>query len=226
MCGRIVQARNIEEYADSLGWPAASPLYAAEGEARFNVAPGSEALLMHQLDDQRHVLRMKWGYVSAWGREHGLKMALNARLDKARGVYWRSLWKRGRAIVPADGWYEWTGPKEERQPWYIHARSGAPLFLAGLVELRQEEKHQPGFVIVTDDAASGLLDVHDRRPVVLDAQEAALWLDTATSADQAEDMARHAVSDAEDFEWYQVSREVNRSRAQGAHLIAPLEGKA
>ncbi len=223
MCGRIVQASSIEHYAYSLGWPATSALYAAEGEARFNIAPGSDALLMHQLDAQHQVVRMKWGYVSTWGREHGLKMALNARLDKARGVYWRSLWKRGRSIVPADGWYEWTGPKEERQPWYIHARSQSPLFMAGLAEVRMDEKHQPGFVIVTDAAAGGLLDVHDRRPVVLDSEEAALWLDSSISADQAEEMARHAVSSAENFEWYRVGREVNRAGTQGAQLIAPLE---
>lgn len=223
MCGRIVQASSIERYAQNLGWPTASALYASEGEARFNVAPGTEALLMHQFDDQRHVIRTKWGYVSAWGREQGLKMALNARLDKAGGVYWRSLWKRGRSIVPADGWYEWTGPKKERQPWYIHARSQSPLFMAGLAELRMDEKHEPGFVIVTDAAAGGLLDVHDRRPVVLDAEEAAVWLDVSTSAEQAEEMARHALSSAEDFEWYRVGREVNRAGTQGPQLIAPLE---
>lgn len=223
MCGRIVQASSVARYAQGLGWAASSTLYAEEGEARFNVAPGSKALLMHQLDEQDRVVRMKWGYVSSWGRDKGLKLALNARLDKARGVYWRSLWKRGRSIVPAEGWYEWTGPKAERQPWYIHPRSDAPLYMAALAELRMNEKHEAGFVIVTDAAAGGLLDIHDRRPVVLDADEAALWMDPATSADQAEEIARHAVSTADDFKWHPVSRDVNRASAEGAHLIVPLE---
>jgi putative SOS response-associated peptidase YedK len=33
-----------------------------------------------------------------------------------------------------------------------------------------------GFSIITADAAGGMVDVHDRRPVVFSAEDAALWL--------------------------------------------------
>jgi putative SOS response-associated peptidase YedK len=33
-------------------------------------------------------------------------MAINTRLDKMLNRYWKPLLKSGRAIVPAQGWYE------------------------------------------------------------------------------------------------------------------------
>lgn len=57
----------------------------------------------------------------------------DARLDTVLkgSPFWRPLLPR-RIIVPADGWYEWTGDKGDRQPWYINPKDGAPILMAGM----------------------------------------------------------------------------------------------
>lgn len=80
-----------------------------------------------------------------------------------------------------------------------------------------------GFVIVTDDAAGGLLDVHGRRPIALSAEEAGLWMDQGISYEQAEQIARTATLREDYFAWYPVSKEVNRAGNNTPHLIEPLK---
>jgi putative SOS response-associated peptidase YedK len=36
----------------------------------------------------------------------------------------REAFQQRRCVVPADGFYEWTGPKGKRQPLWIHPHAG------------------------------------------------------------------------------------------------------
>jgi putative SOS response-associated peptidase YedK len=70
-------------------------------------------------------------------------------------------------VVPADGFYEWTGPKGKRQPLWIHPRDRGLMLFAGLYESWFPEKNQPEvtFTIVTCPANSAIAAIHDRMPV-------------------------------------------------------------
>jgi putative SOS response-associated peptidase YedK len=50
-------------------------------------------------------------------------------------------------VIPADGFYEWTGPKHARQPFWIHRRDGELLLFAGLYQINDyrtpTELHYP-----------------------------------------------------------------------------------
>jgi putative SOS response-associated peptidase YedK len=183
--------------------------------------------LMHRLgDDAEHTDMVNWGYRPSWAADKGIPMAINARIEKAAtGPFFRPLWKSGRSIVPADGWYEWTGEKGQKQPWYIRLASDRPMFLAAITSYRpgKEPAEGTGFVIVTAAADAGLLDVHDRRPVVLSAEDAELWMDNSLSAEQAEDLARNHSLPPEAFEWYRVSKDVNKVGRNDGHLIQPID---
>jgi putative SOS response-associated peptidase YedK len=101
-------------------------------------------------------------------------MMINSRLDKANTSTWKGKWKSTRVIVPADGWYEWVTLEAGKQPYFITPIDGQPLFFAALSSVRPGAYPQDGdgFVLVTDAAEAGMLDVHDRRPLVLSAQDA------------------------------------------------------
>jgi putative SOS response-associated peptidase YedK len=86
----------------------------------------------------------------------------------------------------------------------------------------EENRAEAGYVIVTDDAAGGMLDIHDRRPVVLSAEDAKLWLDPDLSPQQAIELARHAAVPPEAFEWHKVSTAVNRVGSDGPQITLPL----
>jgi putative SOS response-associated peptidase YedK len=226
MCGRITQHRTKRAYAKEMGWEAdAFGERAGDRAINWNVPPGSHPWLMHRFgDDQHHIDMVNWGYRPSWAVEKGISIAINARLEKAAtGPYFRSLFKSGRAIVPADGWYEWTGAAGKKQPWYIRQKNDRPMFLAAITNYRPDKtlSEGTGFVIVTAAAEGGLVDVHDRRPVVFAAGDAALWMDHGFPPEQAEQLARSLSLPPDAFEWYEVSKDVNKVGANDAHLIEP-----
>jgi putative SOS response-associated peptidase YedK len=68
-----------------------------------------------------------------------------------------------------------------------------------------------------------MVDVHDRRPVVFSAADAALWLDPATPAEMAEQLALTSSLGPEWFHWFKVTKAVGPSSSEGQELAQPIE---
>jgi putative SOS response-associated peptidase YedK len=79
-----------------------------------------------------------------------------------------------------------------------------------------------GFTIVTADAEGGMVDIRDRRPVVLTAADAALWLDPDLPAEQAEHLLRSVAVGPDAFDCFQVDRAVGNVRNQGPQLATSI----
>jgi putative SOS response-associated peptidase YedK len=135
--------------------------------------------------------------------------------------------KRGRAIVPANGWYEWTGEKPSKQPWHVRHRDGELLYIAALSNFGEakpeDQKATTGFTLITADAEGGMVDVHDRRPVVFTAVDAPLWLDPATPPEMAEQLASSAGLGPDLFDWFKVGKAAGTASNEGPQLAQPLE---
>ena len=223
MCGRLDQ-NDINRLIQNFAW-AEEVFNRSEAEGKYNVSPGTYRPLLHVEDEHLFIDDLHWGYRSAWAEASGqIPMAINTRLEKITNRYWKPLLKKGRAIAPAAGWYEWTGEKGQKQPWHIHRGDGQPLYLAALANFGPdtEVKTSNGFTIVTADAQGGLVDVHDRRPVVLTAEDAAVWLDPAMEPEQAEHFVRSVALGPESFDWFMVDRAVGNVKSQGSQLVKPL----
>ncbi|WP_206360583.1 SOS response-associated peptidase family protein, partial [Pseudomonas viridiflava] len=110
----------------------------------------------------------------------------------------------------------------------IRLKSHKPMFFAALAQVHAELKpHEgDGFVIITAESDSGMVDIHDRRPVVLAAKDALEWIDQGLSAARAEIIAREACRPAEDFEWYEVGTAVGNVHNNGRELITPVKPTA
>jgi putative SOS response-associated peptidase YedK len=67
-----------------------------------------------------------------------------------------------------------------------------------------------------------MVDIHDRRPVVLTPELAREWLDPATPKERAEQIALHQGESAEAFEWFKVDPAIGNVRNQGPELIRPI----
>lgn len=193
----------------------------------YNLSPGMAPQMMHTQQDGKPLFeQIYWGYRPPWAKEKGLPPSINARIETAATKpYFRHMFREGRIIVPADGWYEWTKVERHKQPWYIRLKSDRPLFLAAISNFRPRtfQTKEVGFVIVTAAADAGLLDVHDRRPVVFDPQDARIWMDNSLPPEQAEQLARNRSLPPESFEWYRVSSDVNNARHNEPYLIEPIE---
>jgi putative SOS response-associated peptidase YedK len=79
-----------------------------------------------------------------------------------------------------------------------------------------------GLVIVTATADAGLIDNHDRRPLVFAPEAARRWLDPALRFDELERLARNACLPAARFRWHRVSPEVDRTLNDEPSLIEAL----
>ena len=225
MCGRITQYRYPIEYTEPLGQQVISGLDPMP-IGRYNVPPQSRVQLLHQDEDGLRLEGVRWGYAPFWAQGKR-PPAINARVETAAtSKFFRDIWRSGRAIVPADGWYEWkkdeANPKI-KQPYYIRLRTGEPMYLAALGQFPRAGQIDPreadGFVIITASSGAGMLDIHDRRPLVFSPECAAHWLDQELSPTEAEDLATEHGLCVDDFDWYPVGRAVGNVRNDGPQLI-------
>lgn len=222
MCGRFTQYNSREEYLAFLGEEAERDIpYDPEPVGRYNVAPGTRVLLLSERHSQLQLAPVHWGYAPEWWNKPAL---INARSETAvDSRMFRPLWEHGRAIVFADGWFEWKQQNGVKQPFFIYRKDGNPLLLAAIGKPPFENGNdQKGFLIVTAAADEGLLDIHDRRPLVYSPAAARKWLSENKTDKEAEDIAREGSLSAEDFTWHPVSRAVGNPRNQGRELIEPL----
>ena len=82
-----------------------------------------------------------------------------------------------------------------------------------------------GFVIITAASDQGMVDIHDRKPLVLTPEHAREWLDPNLTPARAEEIARTCCQPTDDFGWYTVNKAVGNPRNQGASLILPSDEK-
>ncbi|MEG1349268.1 MAG: SOS response-associated peptidase family protein, partial [Hafnia sp.] len=79
-----------------------------------------------------------------------------------------------------------------------------------------------GFLIVTAAADKGLVDIHDRRPLVLSPDAAREWMRQDVGGKEAAEIATDGSVLADIFIWHAVTHAVGNVKNQGAELIQPL----
>ncbi|CZX70335.1 Gifsy-2 prophage protein [Enterobacter hormaechei] len=135
----------------------------------------------------------------------------------------KPLWQQGRAICFADGWFEWKKDGDKKQPYFIHRADNQPIFMAAIGSTPFERNDEAeGFLIVTSAADKGMVDIHDRRPLVLSPEAAREWMRQNIGALEAEKIATEGAVPAENFIWHTVSRSVGNVNQQGLKLILPI----
>lgn len=78
-----------------------------------------------------------------------------------------------------------------------------------------------GFLIVTAAADQGLVDIHDRRPLVLSPEAAREWMRQEIGGKEASEIATNGCVPANQFTWRRY-RAVGNVKNQGAELIQPV----
>ena len=73
-----------------------------------------------------------------------------------------------------------------------------------------------------------MFDVHDRRPVVLEPEDALRWMNPHTRVEEAAHIAQARSLPAQEFVWWKVYRAVNRAdpNNDGKHLLKPVSESA
>lgn len=221
MCGRYDSHRST---ADLSAYLDAEDDTGGLVTGRFNTAP-TQLVRIAVREGGRALLRAaKWGLVPFWAKDPRLGARMvNARAETAADKpAYRTAVRRTRALVPMDGWYEWRATADGKQPYYLTPRDGGVLTAAGLYSVWDRGPDGPLLTctIVTTGAVGPLRDVHERMPLLLDADGRAAWLDPGT--DPAA-LLRVPPGDevVSGLEIRTVARDVGSVRNEGPHLTAP-----
>jgi putative SOS response-associated peptidase YedK len=187
VCGRYTNTAEPHALEQRFGLRLAGP----EGTRRYNVAP-TEPVLAVVCDDeadaapQARILR--WGLIPPWARARAGRAAytmINARAETAESKpAYRGLIATAtrRALLPADGFYEWLRSedrKQPRQPFRFTVDDGAPFALAGLWTPGWLDGEPVATVTILTCPANEIVGrLHDRMPVILPDRASELaWLD-------------------------------------------------
>jgi len=190
------------------------------------VAPTQPIPIVHLDHGARRFALVRWGLIPSWVDDpRKFSLVINARADSVlEKPAFRNAMRYRRCLIPADGFYEWravgAGPK---QPYYIHARGGAPFAFAGLWEnwMGPNGEEMESAAIVTTDANATLKPIHVRMPVILTTDAFEAWLDTRNvDAETAAALLAPAPDDM--LEAYPISTAVNRVANDDASLIARM----
>lgn len=162
-----------------------------------DVRPTTQQLFAHLKDGAWSVERGRWGLVpffrngkpmkdTAEGAGDGFRQTtFNAKAETVDTLksYQRPFEKR-RCVVPASGWYEWSGPKGGKTKHAFRRKDGGIVWFAGIWEhvTTPDEGEVTSFTILTGPPEGMLKDYHDRTPVVLELDDFGLWLDPAKDA--------------------------------------------
>jgi putative SOS response-associated peptidase YedK len=216
MCGRFVQYFEEVVLAKLLGL---DTLDASQVFRNFNVAPTQGvAAVRLSLEGKRQLVPSRWGLVPSWVDDLSIGSKLiNARADTApENPSFRSAFKHRRCLLPAAGFFEWTGKPGKKQPYFITSVDSKPLVFAGLWE-RWERGPEPveSCTILTTDANELMRSLHTRMPVILAPTDLDRWLQ---SGDR--ELLRPCPDDA--LKAFPVSTLVNAVKNNSPDCLQPL----
>lgn len=181
MCGRYTLTTPDLEALARVVQAEISPAVREAYRPRYNIAPTQKVVIVCEEPDAGRQLELgTWGMPSPFGEDKRPGGFINARAETAATLpTFRDAFARGRCGVLADGFYEWSGPKDRRQPYWFHAPGGQLLVLAGLYRDHRDE--QTGEVtrrvlILTTAPNQVVAPHHDRMPAIVPRGQLHRWL--------------------------------------------------
>lgn len=128
ICNRFtLRARlnRILQEMDVQGGPEWSPWY--------NIAPTqSVPIVRYNHDGKREGTLVRRGLVPTWATNlKKLPPVFNARSETiASKPSFRTAFKKGRCLIPVDGWYEWNAIGKIEQPYFMRMADDSPFAFA------------------------------------------------------------------------------------------------
>jgi putative SOS response-associated peptidase YedK len=242
MCGRYVMARAVGDLVAEFD---VNESLVESLEPSYNVAPTDPVPIVLDRRDRetkglsRKLVTARWGLVPSWAKDtKGAARLINARRETVtEKPSFRKAAAQRRALVPADGYYEWqkeeTGGKITKIPTYLHAPGDDVLAFAALFEnwpdpsLAHDDPHRwlRTCTIITAPASDALGHIHDRTPLMVPRD---LWADWLNPEITAEGDVRSLIDAMPEPHLVPrvVSSLVNSVQNNGPDLIEPVQPEA
>jgi putative SOS response-associated peptidase YedK len=176
MCGRFILLIDLSVLIER---------FAVE-ESALKALPGGDLLPGQEIpaiihEGKNRLRSFRWGLIPSWAKEPAIgRKMINARAETiAEKASFKQAFRFSRCLIPATGFYEWTGEKGRREAVSFSLRSGEPFAFAGLYETWVPPGGEPirTCTIVTTEANPLVASFHDRMPAILTRTGEAHWLD-------------------------------------------------
>lgn len=193
---------------------------------RYNIAPSQPVAIVRDTPrNARELALVRWGLIPSWVKDpRAFKMMINARSEGAADKpSFRAALRHKRCLVPADGFYEWTGAAGAKRPHLIRPRDRSLMGLAAIYEnwLGADGSEIETMAILTTNANATLSKIHDRMPVIIPPEHFDVWLDcrpgTATHILELMTPAPEGFLDI-----VEVSRKLNSPDHDGPEVQEPV----
>ncbi len=233
MCGRVAMFTPPSRLARLLEASLAAGVD-PEAPPHWNIGPQRTLFALNESEGERVLDRYRWGLLPSWAKDPSISNRLfNARAETVtEKPSFRSAFTKRPCVVAVDGFYEWDHRDgRQKQPHFFTRVDGAPLLFAGLYEhwsdrsLGDEAPVIATCTVITTTPNEDMDGIHDRMPVVLEADSIDLWLDI----DEVQrELRRELLQPAAvgTLSHYGVSSAVGNVRNDGPELIAKSESNS
>lgn len=148
----------------------------------YNAAPGETLPIMIETENKRIMIPARWGLVPFFWDKPLSEMTFNtfnARLESAgKTLSFKGPIQYRRCLVPATGYYVWTGPRGDRQPHFVSDSRANLCVMAGTWdEIILDGELIFSFAIVTVPATGPLKNMSARMPLILSKETHEDWMD-------------------------------------------------
>jgi putative SOS response-associated peptidase YedK len=216
MCGRFT-LRTSEEVLARYFQATGIPTF----RRRYNVAPTQTVLAVRQAHGERQWALLRWGLVPSWAKDvKGMPLNINARAETvATTPSFRTAFKRRRCLIPADGFYEWSGAKGNRQATFFSLKDDKLFAFAGLWERWEHDGAEiESCALITTEPNELVKSVHNRMPVILTDAACDAWINEGSESGELQDLLKPL--DADRMTLRKVAAFVNNARNEGEACLA------
>lgn len=221
MCARYQLTSPAEAVRDYFGHAPAEPF-----PPRYNIAPTQPVhIVRRSAASTRELVLVRWGLIPSWVKKLAeFSTLINARAETAaEKPSFRTAMRHKRCLVPATGFYEWTGAKGRRRPMLIRPIDRGPMAFAGLYEHWHgaDGSELETMAILTVPSNRLIASIHDRMPAILPPEMFDRWLDDLhLKPRDAGPMLQPAPEDLLDVT--EIDPKINNSRAEGPEAVQPV----
>lgn len=191
-----------------------------------NIAPDRDDILAVVLSEPGNEGRlMHWPLIPSFAK--GMKLEYSTSNATAERLLQSAVYKRlvgtRRCLIPINGFYEWSGRKPPKTPFYVYLKTGEPFGLAGLWDTwkKPDGSLLHSFTIITTEPNELMTTIHRRMPVILHREDEEKWLDCSASPfDKVHSLLKPFPADL--MAAHEVSKRMNNPKYDAPDCCAPV----